>query len=168
MLLLLIQLDVFFFLPVLSCRLNYFSEQKHKIHILKEYLYTCGWSQTAWLCWFLISYFSRSFSAFPSCWTADQDLLYNLKETFLLSRNEAVFRANGALTQYLYGIPAKMLIECPENNLSQWQVVFKSISRRLKMKTDHIKLVLLVTTDLVQSLHEIQCIFSTHSMEMIS
>lgn len=61
-----------------------------------------------------------------------------------------------------------MLIECPENNLSQWQVVFKSIYSGLKMKTDHIKLVLLVTTDLVQSLHEIQCIFSTHSMEMIS
>lgn len=52
--------------------------------------------------------------------------------------------------------------------ISQWQVVFKSISRGLKIKTDHVKLVLLVITDLVQSLHEIECIFSTHSIEMIS
>lgn len=101
-------LTSFFFLPVLSCRLNYFSEQKHKIHILKEYLYTCGWSQTAWLCWFLISYFSRSFSAFPSCWTADQDLLYRAES----QRNISIIKKWGSIQSKWSTYPVFIWYSC--------------------------------------------------------
>lgn len=97
-----------FFLPVLSCRLNYFSEQKHKIHILKEYLYTCGWSQTAWLCWFLISYFSRSFSAFPSCWTADQDLLSRAES----QRNISIIEKWGSIQSKWSTYPVFLCYSC--------------------------------------------------------
>lgn len=76
--------------------------------ILKEYLYTCGWSQTAWLCWFLISYFSRSFSAFPSCWTADQDLLYRAES----QRNISIIKKWGSIQSKWSTYPVFIWYSC--------------------------------------------------------